>query len=152
MELARKPSNHQETQQAKRLGSRDVRGKTKEEQGNTQFERKEESYERSAEEFGEGGGMVMVGGARSGAAESFGGDDKTFGGDHKEVTSDVLPGVSTVSLSFVSKESTIFYVYVYIYNSCVFVNIHVANISFRHERQRTDLFPKSASDSGPKRR
>ena len=104
MELARKPSNHQETQQAKRLGSRDVRGKSKEEQGKTQFERKEESYERSAEEFGEGGGMVMVGGARSGA-ESFGGDNKAFGGDQKEVTSDVLPGVSTVSLSFVSKET-----------------------------------------------
>ena len=152
MELARKPSNNQETQQAKRLGNQNVRGvlvKIKEE---TQFTEKEKSYERSAEEFGERGGMVMVGGARSGAAESFGGDDKTFGGDHKEVTSDVLPGVSTVSLSFVSKESTIFYVYVYIYNSCVFVNIHVANISFRHERQRTDLFPKSASDSGPKRR
>ena len=91
MELARKPSN-----------VRGVSVKIKEE---TQSAEKEKSYERSAEEFGERGVMVMVGGATSGAAESFGGDDKTFGADHKEVTSNVLPGVSTVSLSCVSKET-----------------------------------------------
>ena len=117
MELARKPSNHQET---KRLGGRDVRGKSKEEQGKTQLERKEESsFEMGADQFGESGMVVMVGNARSGAEsfggdhkafggdqKPFGGDHKTFGGDHKEVTSDVLPGVSNVSLSFVSKETS----------------------------------------------
>ena len=111
MELARKPSNHQE---AKRLGGRDVRGKSKEEeQGKTQLERKEESsFEMGEDQFGESGMVVMVGNARSGAEsfgedhKAFGGDQKLFGGDHKEVISDVLPGVSTVSLSFVSKETS----------------------------------------------
>ena len=70
-----------------------------------ELEGQEKSYEEGTEEFGERGGMVMVGGAGPGAAESFGGDHQSFGGDHKEVTSDVLPGVSTVSLSFVSKET-----------------------------------------------
>ena len=141
MELSRKPSNNQESQQTKRLGSLNVRGCTghvgqvnkSKEEGGTQFERKEESYERRAEELGESGGMA---GAESfgGDLKSFGGDHKTFGGDHKsfggdhksfgrdhknfggdqkafggdhkEVTSDMLPGVSTVSLSFVSQKKT----------------------------------------------
>ena len=68
MELSRKPSGNQESQQTKRLASLNVRGqvnKSKEEEG-TQFERKEESYERRAEEFGESGQMAVT--------ESFGGD------------------------------------------------------------------------------
>ena len=121
MELSRKPSGNQETsQQTKRLGSLNVRGEVNKsrEEGGTQFERKEGSYERRAEKFGESGRMA---GAESygGDLKSFGGDHKTFGGDqkafggdhkalggdHKEVTSNVLPGVSTVSLSFVSQKN-----------------------------------------------
>ena len=127
MELSRKPSGNQETQQTKRLGSLNVRGqvnKSKEEAG-TQFERKEESYERRTEEFDESGGMTgtdsfggdhkAFGGDQKsfggnyksfgGDKKSFGGDHKPLGGDHKKVTSDVLPGVSTVSLSFVSQKN-----------------------------------------------
>ena len=127
MELSRKPSNNQESQQAKRNASLNSRGevnKSKEE-GGTQFERKEESYEKRAEEFGESGQMAVTesfGGDQKsfggdhksfggdhksfgGDHKSFGGDHKPLGGDHKEVTSNVIPGVSTVSLSFVSNET-----------------------------------------------
>ena len=113
MELARKPAGtskqENQQQQAKWVGSRDVRGvavKIKVEEEGTQFVGKEERHERRADEFGENGGMAMAGGASSGSAEPFGEEHNSFGGDDKEVTCDVLPGVSTVSLSLVSKENT----------------------------------------------
>ena len=112
MELSRKPSgNNQESQQVKRLASLNVRGgvnqvKSKEEQ---QLERKEEGYdERRAEEFYESGGTESFAGDHKpfgGDQRSFGGDLKSFGGDPTEVISDVIPGVPTVSLSVVSKET-----------------------------------------------
>ena len=101
MELARKETNNQETQQAKRLGSQNVRGVSVKIKKEAQFEGQEKSYdEKGAEEFGDRGGMVVVGGARA-----RGGDHQSFGGEHKEVTSDVLPGVSTVSLSLSQKKA-----------------------------------------------
>ena len=105
MELARKPAKQEnQQQQAKWIGSRGVAVKIKVEEEGTQFVGKEERHERRADEFGENGGMAMAGGASS--AEPFGEEHNSFGGDDKEVTCDVLPGVSTVSLSLVSKENT----------------------------------------------
>ena len=101
MELARKETNNQETQQAKRFGSQNVRGVSVKIKKEAEFEGQEKSYEKKgAEEFGDRGGMVMVGGARP-----RGGDHQSFGGEHKEVTSDVLPGVSPVSLSLSQKKA-----------------------------------------------
>ena len=139
MELARKPAGtskqENQQQQAKWIGSRDVRGvavKIKVEEEGTQFVGKEERHERRADEFGENGGMAMAGGASS--AEPFGEEHNSFGGDDKEVTCDVLPGVSTVSLSLVSKENTmhnVVCVYIqYLYHPmCVCPYIHVTDLS-----------------------
>ena len=99
MELARKETNNQETQQAKRFGSQSVRGVSVKIKKETEFEGQEKSYdEKGAEEFGDCGGMV-------GGARPRGGDHQSFGGEHKEVTSDVLPGVSPVSLSLSQKKA-----------------------------------------------
>ena len=110
MELSRKPSNNQETQQ-KKLGNQAV-GKMAKEPRGSYFGCSQEGSEKLKETGGEV--KMLRGTTRSTTVrfcqeerKSFGSEQKSFeeeekffsSGDLEEVTCDVLPGVSAVSLS-----------------------------------------------------
>ena len=110
MELSRKPSNNQDTQQ-KKLGNQAV-GKMAKEPRGSYFGCSQEGSEKLKETAGEV--KLLRGTSRSTTVrfcqeerKSFGSEQKSFeeeekffsSGDLEEVTCDVLPGVSAVSLS-----------------------------------------------------